>query len=59
MASGGKVDISDLTWEQKEKVLRNLFAMINGAKETRRNTAPPKIAEEPEGNRFSEDQEAW
>nr|XP_033808847.1 basal body-orientation factor 1 isoform X2 [Geotrypetes seraphini] len=28
----GKVDISDLTWEQKERVLRLLFAKINGLK---------------------------
>ena len=24
------MDISELTWEQKEKVLRSLFAMMNG-----------------------------
>ncbi|XP_069493744.1 basal body-orientation factor 1 isoform X2 [Ambystoma mexicanum] len=28
----GMVDISDLTWEQKEKVLRLLFAKMNGEK---------------------------
>jgi len=28
------VDISELTWEQKEKVLRSLFAMMNGLKKT-------------------------
>ncbi|KAM5129708.1 basal body-orientation factor 1 [Mantella aurantiaca] len=27
----GKVDIADLTWEQKEKVLRILFAKMNGS----------------------------
>lgn len=27
-----KVDISDLTWEQKERVLRLLFAKMNGLK---------------------------
>lgn len=27
-----KVDISDLTWEQKERVLRLLFAQMNGLK---------------------------
>lgn len=26
------VDLSDLTWEQKEQVLRELFARMNGAK---------------------------
>ncbi|XP_076803349.1 basal body-orientation factor 1-like [Clavelina lepadiformis] len=29
---GGNVDIRDLTWEQKEKVLRLLFARMNGVK---------------------------
>ena len=31
-----KVDISDLTWEQRERVLRLLFAKINGHKSKRR-----------------------
>ena len=26
------VDLTDLTWEQKEQVLRELFARMNGAK---------------------------
>ena len=26
------VDLADLTWEQKEQVLRELFARMNGAK---------------------------
>lgn len=26
----GKVDVADLTWEQKERVLRFLFARMNG-----------------------------
>ncbi|KAF7665812.1 hypothetical protein LDENG_00130550 [Lucifuga dentata] len=29
-AQGNKVEMSDLTWEQKEKVLRLLFAKMNG-----------------------------
>ncbi|KAF6029906.1 CCDC176 [Bugula neritina] len=29
-SGGGRVDIADLTWEQKEKVLRYLFARMNG-----------------------------
>ncbi len=29
---GGKVDIADLTWEQRERVLRLLFAKLNGLK---------------------------
>ena len=28
----GKVDISELTWEQRERVLRLLFAKMNGHK---------------------------
>ncbi|XP_051866421.1 basal body-orientation factor 1-like [Pristis pectinata] len=32
----GKVSISDLTWEQKEKVLRLLFAKMNGLKTNRK-----------------------
>ena len=39
----GKVDISDLTWEQKERVLRYLFAKVNGARDKRGKTAPPSI----------------
>ncbi|XP_013388908.1 basal body-orientation factor 1 [Lingula anatina] len=45
----GQVDISDLTWEQKEKVLRTLFAKMNGTKKeaaatpTRSRTAFPAI----------------
>lgn len=59
MAAAGKVDISDLTWEQKEKVLRYLFAKINGSKERRQqHTAPPSLKGEP--NRFTEpEREAW
>lgn len=34
----GKVDISDLTWEQRERVLRLLFAKINGHKSKSRRT---------------------
>ncbi len=39
----GKVDISDLTWEQKERVLRYLFSKVNGARDKRGKTAPPSI----------------
>ena len=42
----GKVDVADLTWEQKEKVLRFLFAKMNGARANRGHTAPPSIASE-------------
>jgi hypothetical protein len=38
---GNQVDIRDLTWEQKEKVLRLLFARMNGVKSTSRVNAPP------------------
>ena len=30
------VDIGDLTWEQREKVLRLLFAKMNGLKDAKR-----------------------
>ncbi|XP_078515998.1 basal body-orientation factor 1 [Lissotriton helveticus] len=33
----GMVDISDLTWEQKEKVLRLLFAKMNGVRLRKQN----------------------
>lgn len=32
----GKVDMSELTWEQRERILRMLFAKMNGFKEKRR-----------------------
>uniref|UniRef100_A0A8D2Q451 Basal body-orientation factor 1 n=1 Tax=Varanus komodoensis TaxID=61221 RepID=A0A8D2Q451_VARKO len=36
----GKVDISELTWEQKESVLRLLFAKMNGLKQRTDGTIP-------------------
>jgi len=39
----GKVDIGDLTWEQKERVLRYLFAKINNTKTTKRYAPLPDI----------------
>lgn len=30
---GSKVDILDLTWEERELLLRHLFAKMNGQKE--------------------------
>ncbi|KAM7444118.1 hypothetical protein ABFA07_007291 [Porites harrisoni] len=35
----GKVDMAELTWEQRERILRMLFAKMNGFKEKRR----PKV----------------
>ena len=32
----GKVDLAELTWEQRERILRMLFAKMNGFKEKRR-----------------------
>lgn len=29
---GGRIDIGELTWEQREQVLRLLFAKMNGSK---------------------------
>jgi hypothetical protein len=39
----GKVDVGDLTWEQKERVLRYLFAKMNGAKDKQKYPALPPI----------------
>ncbi|XP_048831066.1 basal body-orientation factor 1-like [Brienomyrus brachyistius] len=47
---GARVDISELTWEQKEKVLRLLFAKMNGIK-ARSAVEPTRttfITQEPE-----------
>ncbi|KAJ8341593.1 hypothetical protein SKAU_G00338840 [Synaphobranchus kaupii] len=49
-----KVDISELTWEQKEKVLRLLFAKMNGLK-TRKPAQPPALSEYPERNQNGRD----
>ena len=38
------MDISDLTWEQKERVLRFLFAKLNGARDRRGKTAPAHVS---------------
>ena len=32
----GKVDLAELTWEQRERILRMMFAKMNGFKEKRR-----------------------
>ncbi|KAJ0009044.1 hypothetical protein NQD34_016459 [Periophthalmus magnuspinnatus] len=45
--AGSKVEISDLTWEQKEHVLRHLFAKMNGQAERKKCqnlalSAPPE-----------------
>ena len=34
----GKVDVGDLTWEQKERVLRYLFARMNGGSSNERKS---------------------
>lgn len=39
----GKADISDLTWEQKEKVLRYLFARMNGSAKAPNLPRPPPL----------------
>ncbi|KAF7704392.1 basal body-orientation factor 1 [Silurus meridionalis] len=51
-----KVDISDLTWEQKERVLRLLFAKINGLK-TRRPVQLPVQAPSSERDRNDQNPE--
>jgi hypothetical protein len=32
----GKIDVGELTWEQRERILRLLFAKMNGYKEKRK-----------------------
>lgn len=52
----GKVDISDLTWEQKERVLRYLFARMNGGSSLERkkmSSAPALPAIEQASRRHS------
>ena len=51
----GKVDMSDLTWEQKERVLRYLFARMNGgsAKEKRQTSSAPTLPAIEQGQRQS------
>ncbi|KXJ08501.1 basal body-orientation factor 1 [Exaiptasia diaphana] len=39
----GKIDIGDLTWEQRERILRLLFAKMNGFKEKPRKTKLPSL----------------
>ncbi|EDO37302.1 predicted protein, partial [Nematostella vectensis] len=36
----GKVDVGDLTWEQRERVLRLLFAKMNGQKDRKKKKIP-------------------
>jgi len=43
----GNVDISELTWEQKERVLRFLFAKMNGTKDLNTNKKLPPIQDRP------------
>ena len=57
MGVKGNIDISDLTWEQKEKVLRFLFAKMNGAKDGRLKPTPPALPPVPISG--MEQREAW
>uniref|UniRef100_A0A4W5K6L8 Basal body-orientation factor 1 n=1 Tax=Hucho hucho TaxID=62062 RepID=A0A4W5K6L8_9TELE len=50
-----KVDISELTWEQKEKVLRLLFAKMNGQKASRKLSQPLALSASPERNQNDTD----
>jgi hypothetical protein len=38
------VDLVDLTWEQKEQVLRELFSRMNGAKNNKQNQKTENLA---------------
>ena len=53
------MDISDLTWEQKERVLRFLFAKLNGAREKRGKTAPVHISQSDSIIPSIQGKEAW
>ena len=55
----GKVDITDLTWEQKERVLRFLFAKLNGAREKRGKTAPAHLSQSDSVVPSIHGKEAW
>lgn len=63
----GKVDISDLTWEQREKVLRFLFAKMNGSSHCeggRRNKTAHPALEGMQPHKFSSmpslrEKDAW
>ena len=46
-AAEQKVDLAELTWEDKEQVLRMLFAKINHAQNRRATSAPQPGMEEP------------
>ena len=39
-AESGKVDVSQMTWEHKERVLRYLFARMNSAKQSASPSSP-------------------
>jgi len=57
-----KVDISDLTWENKEKVLRYLFAKINRTTKTvqrQKHSAPPSILDSEHSLPRLMENEAW
>jgi len=57
-----QVDVSDLTWEQKEKVLRYLFARINRMVSAPDTTAGKKLAAksaEEQAQPSLMDREAW
>lgn len=60
MASADHVDIADLTWEQKERVLRFLFARMNGgdalANQSRKGSLP---AIGPPGETSLHDRYGW
>lgn len=48
VGGSGKVDVSELTWEQREKVLRYLFARMNSPSAAA-NEALARIAMQPPG----------
>ena len=44
----GKVDITELTWEQKERILRYLFGKMNGSKKKAAPLLQPALPAPPQ-----------
>lgn len=54
------IDLSELTWEQREQVLRELFARMNGnkaAKKSKEQQQPLAIESNKDGNNEDEDED--
>jgi len=51
------VDLVDLTWEQKEQVLRELFSRMNGAKNNKQNQKSENLAISQDNRGTSDDED--